>query len=133
MRRQYSDPLHARVVVKRFGCGDLAAAAMPTAEAVWARVRSAAVNGSALYAGLAASVLCAVATVLRTQPQTRLGRVGFCRGLCDRARVYARAPGTALERVSLGVPAAALVVVGVSAPSAERLRWHGPVSPHCSP
>ena len=110
------------------GCEDSAAAArMPTAEAVWARVHSAALRGSAFYAGLGASVVCAVATVVRAQPQARWAALVFA-GVCAAALgLYARAPGTALERVSLGVPAVALVVVGCV--SAQRgtaaMSWAG--------
>jgi type VII secretion integral membrane protein EccD len=95
------------------GCEDSAAAArMPTAEEVWARVHSAALRGSAFYAGLGASLVCAVATVVRAQPQARWAALVFA-GVCAAALgLYARAPGTAVERVSLGVPAVALVVVG---------------------
>lgn len=87
-------------------------AAMPTAEAVWARVRAAAVTRSALYAGLAASVLCAVAAVLRAESGVRWAALVFA-GVCAAALgVYARRARSALERASLWVPAAALVVVG---------------------
>lgn len=86
--------------------------AMPTAEAVWARVQSAAATGSALYVGLAASVLCGVAAVLRAEPHAHWAALVFA-GVCAAALgVYARVPDSALERVSLGLPAAALVAVG---------------------
>jgi type VII secretion integral membrane protein EccD len=87
-------------------------AVMPTAEAVWARVRAAAVTGSALYAGLAVSVFCGVAAVLRAEPDVHWAALVFA-GVCATALgVHARIPGSASERVSLAVPAAALVVVG---------------------
>jgi type VII secretion integral membrane protein EccD len=86
--------------------------AMPTAEAVWARARSAAVTGSALYAGLGATVFCAAVTVLRAGSHAHWAALVFV-GICAATLgVYARVPGTALECVSLGVPAVALVVAG---------------------
>jgi type VII secretion integral membrane protein EccD len=86
-------------------------AAMPTAEAVWARVRAAAVTGSALYAGLAVSVFCGVATLLRAEPDVHWAALVFA-GVCAAALgVHARLPASAPERVALGVPAVALVVV----------------------
>jgi len=86
-------------------------AAMPTAEAVWARVRAAAVTRSALYAGLAVSVLCGVAAVLRTEPGVHWAALVFAGGCAAALGLYARQPSSAGERVSLGVPAAALVVM----------------------
>jgi type VII secretion integral membrane protein EccD len=87
-------------------------ASMPTAEAVWARVRTAAVTGSALYAGLAVSVLCGVAALLRAEPHMHWAALAFA-GVCATALgVQARVPGSAAERVALGVPAAAVVVAG---------------------
>ncbi|HEY9305279.1 MAG TPA: type VII secretion integral membrane protein EccD [Mycobacterium sp.] len=86
--------------------------AMPTAEAVWARVRAAAVTGSALYAGLAVTVLCGVAAVLRAAPRADWAALVLA-GICAAALgVHARVPDSALERVSLSVPAALLVFVG---------------------
>ncbi len=77
---------------------------------MWARVRSAAVTGSALYAGLGITVFCAVLTVLRVQAREHWAALIFA-GVCAAAlAVYARVPGTAAEQVSLALPAAALVV-----------------------
>ena len=101
--------------------------AMPTAEAVWARVRAAAVTGSALYAGLGAGVLCGAVAVLRTEPHAQWASLGFA-GVCAAALgLHARVPDNALERVSLGVPAAVLVVVGgVSAQrGSAAMAWAG--------
>ena len=88
-----------------------AVAAMPTAEAVWARVRAAAFTRSALYAGLGASVLCGVVAALRTEPVqwAALAFVGVCSAALG---LYARLPDSAVERIALAAPAAALVVVG---------------------
>jgi type VII secretion integral membrane protein EccD len=86
--------------------------AMPTAEAVWGRVRAAAVIGSALYAGLAVTVFVGVAALLRAEPDVHWAALVFA-GVCSGALgVYARLPGSAAERVALAVPAVALVVVG---------------------
>jgi type VII secretion integral membrane protein EccD len=87
-------------------------AAMPTAEEVWASVRAAAVTGSALYAGLAVSVLCGVAALLCAKPDGQWAAMVFA-GVCAGALgVHARLPGSAAERVALAVPAVALVIVG---------------------
>jgi type VII secretion integral membrane protein EccD len=86
-------------------------AAMPTAEAVWARVRAAAVTRSALYAGLAVSVFCGVAAVLRAQPDVHWAALAFA-GVCAATLgVHARVPASAAERAALAVPAVALIVV----------------------
>ncbi|OMC08453.1 type VII secretion integral membrane protein EccD [Mycobacterium sp. SP-6446] len=85
--------------------------AMPTAEAVWARVRAAAVTRSALYAGLAISVLCGAAAVLRAEPGVRWPGLGFAAVCATALSVHARLPQTLAERMSLGVPAAALAVL----------------------
>jgi type VII secretion integral membrane protein EccD len=101
--------------------------AMPTAEAVWGRVRAAAVTGSALFAGLAVCVLSGVAAVLRAEPRPHWAALVLA-GVCAAALgVHARVPDTALERVSLGAPAAVLVfVVGVSAQSGGMaIAWTG--------
>jgi type VII secretion integral membrane protein EccD len=101
--------------------------AMPTGEAVWAHVRSAAVTGSALYAGLGITVFCAVTTVLRVESQGYWAALTFA-GVCAAAlALYARVPGTAAEQVSLGVPAAALVVAAcVSAQNGTpQVAWSG--------
>jgi type VII secretion integral membrane protein EccD len=86
--------------------------AMPTAEAVWAQMHSAAVTGSALYAGLGITAFCAAVTVLRAESHRHWAGLVFA-GVCAAALgVYARVPGTAAERVSLGVPVVALVAAG---------------------
>lgn len=85
---------------------------MPTAEAVWARVRAASVTGSALYAGLAVSVFCGVVAVLRAGPDVGWAALGLAAVCATALGVYARVPGSALERGALGVPAVALVVAG---------------------
>lgn len=85
-------------------------AEMPTAEAVWEKVRAAAITRSALYAGLAATVCCGVVVVWRSGPELSWAALALA-GVCAAALgVYARCPDSALERLSLGVPAAALVV-----------------------
>jgi type VII secretion integral membrane protein EccD len=99
--------------------------AMPTAEAVWARVRAAAIIRSALYAGLGITVFCAVTIVLRAGVNwAALVFAGVCAAALG---VYARVAGTAAERVSLGVPTAALLVVGcVSAQAGTAaMAWAG--------
>jgi type VII secretion integral membrane protein EccD len=86
--------------------------AMPTAEAVWARVHAAVVTRSAIYAGLTASVCCGVAAVLRAEPDVHWPALAFG-GVCAAALgVHTRLPSSAAERVTLGVPAVALVVLG---------------------
>lgn len=86
--------------------------AIPTAEAVWARVREAAVTRSALYAGLAANVFCGVVAVVRSGSGMHWAALFFAGSCAAVLGVYARLPDSAAERMSLGVPAAALVVVG---------------------
>jgi len=85
-------------------------AAMPTAEAVWARVRSATITGSALYAGLAVSVSGGATTALRAG--VNWSALVFAGVSAAALAVQARVSGSALQRVSLGVPAAALLMVG---------------------
>jgi type VII secretion integral membrane protein EccD len=86
--------------------------AMPTAEAVWAQARVAVLTRSALYAGLAVSVLCGVATVLRAEANVHWAALVFV-GVCAAAlSAHARVPASVSERVSLAVPAVALVVLG---------------------
>lgn len=91
------------------GAADSSSTAMPTAEQVWARERQAAVTGSALYAGLALSVVCGATTVLHAGVHWAAlifaGVAAVALGVC------ARVPASVLERISLGVPAVALVVV----------------------
>jgi type VII secretion integral membrane protein EccD len=87
-------------------------AAMPTAEAVWARVRSAALTRSAIFTGLAVSALCGAATVLRAQPQTQWAALAFAGIGAAALGLHARLRGSALERISLGAPGAALAVMG---------------------
>jgi type VII secretion integral membrane protein EccD len=111
--------------------------AMPTGEAVWAYVRSAAVTGSALYAGLGITVFCAVTTALRVEshgpeshgPESHVDWAALTfAGVCAAAlALYARIPGTAAEQASLGVPAAALVVAAcVSAQNGTpQVAWSG--------
>jgi type VII secretion integral membrane protein EccD len=84
---------------------------MPTAEAVWARVRAATVIASALYAGLAASVFCGVAALLRAEPDVHWAALAFAAVCAAALGVHARVPAGAAERVALGVPAVALLVV----------------------
>lgn len=86
--------------------------ALPTAEAVWASVRAAAATRSALYGGLAVSVFCGAAAVLRAEPDQRWAGVALAWVCATALGVHARLPDSAAERVSLGVPAAALVVAG---------------------
>jgi type VII secretion integral membrane protein EccD len=84
---------------------------MPTAEAVWTKVRSAAVTRAALLAGLAAGVAVDVALLLNSGAV--LGWPTFVFVLaCDtvlalRSRVF----DTWFERTALGVPALAVVVI----------------------
>lgn len=111
--------------------------AMPTGEEVCARVHAAAVTGSALYAGLAMSVLFGVVAVLRAEPNVPEPNLSepnlhwaalVFAGVCVVALgVHARLPSSALERVALGVPALVLVVVaGVSAQSGTtEIAWVG--------
>jgi type VII secretion integral membrane protein EccD len=109
------------------GPSDLSGATMPTAEAVWAQVRLAAITGSALYAGLGITVFCAVTVVLRADSHPHWAGLAFA-GVCAATLgVYARLVGTTWERVSLAVPAVALVVAGcMSAQSGTTaMAWSG--------
>jgi type VII secretion integral membrane protein EccD len=92
------------------GTKDPSGTAMPTAEEVWARVREAAVTGSAFYAGLAVSVLCGAATVLHVG--VTWSAVIFAGAAAGAVGVYARTPISVLERISLALPALAVVVMG---------------------
>jgi hypothetical protein len=57
-------------------------------------------------------VFCGVAAVLRAEPDVHWAALAFA-GVCAAALgVHARVPASAAERVALGVPAVALVVVG---------------------
>jgi type VII secretion integral membrane protein EccD len=107
--------------------GDSLPSAMPTAEVVWARVHAAAVAGSALYAGLGVSVLCAVATMLRVEPHVDWPALVFVVVCAAALGGYAQVPDTALERVSLGVPAVALIVGGCMSSRAgtAAMAWTG--------
>jgi hypothetical protein len=82
---------------------------MPTAEQVWARVRQAALTGAALYTGLALSVVCGATIVLHAG--VHWAALIFAGVAAVALGVYARVPASVLERISLGVPAVALVVV----------------------
>ncbi len=107
------------------GATDSSAAAMPTAEVVWARVHSATLMSSSLYAGLGVAVVCAAANVLYTGKAW--AAMVFAAVCAVALATMARLPETATERLSLGVPAAALVVLG--ALSAQRgtvaMAWTG--------
>jgi type VII secretion integral membrane protein EccD len=120
-------PPPASPTVNGSGAADSSAAAMPTAEAVWERVRSATVTRSAVYVGLGITVFCAVTTVLRAELRVGWAALAFA-GVCAAALgLYARVPDTAMERVSLAVPAVALVVAGcMSAQSGTTaMAWSG--------
>jgi type VII secretion integral membrane protein EccD len=101
--------------------------AMPTAEAVWTRVHAAAVTGSALYTGLAVSLLGGVAAVLRAEPQPRWAALVLAGNCAAALGVHARVPDSVLERVSLGVPAAMLVFVACvgAQPGGAAMAWAG--------
>jgi hypothetical protein len=108
----FESPLTPRPSAIDSGAKEPSLAALPTAEAVWARVRSAAVTRSALYAGLAVSVLCGVEAVLATDVGIRWATMIFSAVCAGALGLYARLPGSVFERASLGVPAAGLFIVG---------------------
>jgi type VII secretion integral membrane protein EccD len=103
------------------------AAAMPTAEQVWARVRSATLTRSALFVGLAASVVCGATTALRASPPVQWSEWCFALVCAILLGLRARLPSTVLERVSLGVPALGLAVIACA--SAQQglfsIHWAG--------
>jgi hypothetical protein len=103
------------------------AAEMPTAEEVWARVRSAALTRSALFAGLAATVVCGAATVLRAEMPVTWPALVFAAVCAATLALRARLPGSAVERAPLGVMALTLAVVLCAGAQngALSMRWAG--------
>jgi type VII secretion integral membrane protein EccD len=84
-------------------------AAMPTAEEVWARVRSAALTRAGLLAGLATVVVVSAAVLLSARngwpPLT------FAMVCASVLALRSRRAGTVPERVALAAPATALVLI----------------------
>lgn len=88
-----------------------AADALPTATAVWARVRSATVTRSALYTGCGVTAMAAVAVLLAHQAPARWSGLALATVCAVALGSYARRPGSALERASLGIPAGGMLLV----------------------
>lgn len=84
---------------------------VPSADDVWARIRSAAVTRSALYCGLALTAATAASVVVRDQGQASWAGLTFAAACAAALGLYVRHPRTAVERASLGIPAASLVVI----------------------
>lgn len=85
-------------------------AAMPSAEQVWARVRSAALTRAGLLVGLAAVVVVGATMLLRIEP----GWPAFVFALACAAvlALRSRSGSTVAERAALAVPATALLLIG---------------------
>ena len=81
----------------------------PTAEGVWARVRTTMVTRSALYAGFASAAAVGAAAVLVVQVPPHWSGLVFALTCAAALGFYTRRVGAALERVSLAAPAVALV------------------------
>jgi type VII secretion integral membrane protein EccD len=86
-------------------------AAMPTAEAVWTQVRSAALTRAALLTGLAASVVLAATLLLRDHAVVGWPAFTFALAASAVLGLRSRVPDTWFERAGLAVPAVALVVI----------------------
>lgn len=83
--------------------------AMPTAEAVWTKAKSAAVTRAALLAGLAAGVAVAVTMLLDTGVNWPV--LVFALACAAVLALRSRALNTWFERAALAVPAVAIVVI----------------------
>lgn len=81
----------------------------PTAEGVWARVRTALVTRSALYAGFASAAAVGAAAVLEAQVPPHWSGLVFALVCAAALGLYTRRVTAALERVSLVGPAVALL------------------------
>ena len=86
-------------------------AAMPTAEAVWTQVRSAALTRAALLTGLAASVTMAAALLLRDQVAVGWPAFTFALASATVLGLRSRVPDTWFERAGSAVPAVTLLVI----------------------
>ncbi|WP_242657266.1 type VII secretion integral membrane protein EccD [Mycobacterium talmoniae] len=90
---------------------DDSGAAMPTAEAVWAKVHSAALTRSALLTGLAATAAAANAVLLRDAGVVRWAAFAFALTCSAVLGLRSRVPDTWVERAGLAVPAVVLVAI----------------------
>jgi len=86
-------------------------AAMPTAEAVWTQVRSAALTRAALSTGLAASAAVATAILLRSQGAVGWPAFTFALVTAAVLGLRSRSPDTWVERAGLAVPGVMLVLI----------------------
>ncbi|PQM45272.1 hypothetical protein C1Y40_04557 [Mycobacterium talmoniae] len=84
---------------------------MPTAEAVWAKVHSAALTRSALLTGLAATAAAANAVLLRDAGVVRWAAFAFALTCSAVLGLRSRVPDTWVERAGLAVPAVVLVAI----------------------
>ncbi|HJQ58940.1 MAG TPA: type VII secretion integral membrane protein EccD [Vineibacter sp.] len=84
-------------------------AAMPSAEEVWARVRSAALTRAGLQSGLAAVVVVGATVLLRTR--TELSAFTFALVCAAVIALRSRRASTWMERAALAGPATALILV----------------------
>ncbi|MDV3124008.1 type VII secretion integral membrane protein EccD [Mycobacterium sp. 21AC1] len=82
---------------------------MPSAEEVWARVRSAVLTRSGLLAGLAGVVLVGATMLMRVDPDW--AAFAFALVCAAVLALRSRRPATWPERVALAVPALALVLI----------------------
>lgn len=89
---------------------DHSGTAMPTAEAVWDKAKSAAVTRAALLAGLAAAV--AVDVTLLFAGVVRWPAFAFALACAGALALRSRTFGTWFERAALAVPAVVIVVIG---------------------
>ncbi|UBV23948.1 type VII secretion integral membrane protein EccD [Mycolicibacterium fortuitum] len=120
----FENPFEPKPVVPAGGddeADDADSDSTPTAEGVWNRVRSATLTRSALYAGLAAAAAVGGAAVLRSQSAVQWSTLVFALSGAATLGLFARHPGTAVERAALAAPALALLAfTGVTAQSAHQ-------------
>lgn len=81
---------------------------IPTAEAVWARVRLATATRSGWYGGLAVSAAIGAVTVLNSQAPVHWSGFVFALATAAALAVYSRRTATGMEAAALLVPAAGL-------------------------
>ena len=90
---------------------------IPTAEEVWARVRSVTLTRAGLYAGLAASAALGAADLLEAQRPLAWSGFAFAWVVAVTIGLSARRPATTEERLGMGVPA--LLLAGYVCASAQ--------------
>lgn len=126
-----TNPFPPHAAGENSGAGTATTVPMPTAEEVWAGVRSATFNRSALLAGLAVCVVCGAATVLHAEASVRWAELAFTVVCAATLGLYARRLSSVWERTSLGVPCAALLVVACerAQDGTPAMQWAGFIAP----